>query len=247
MGCTDLLIWDVHSRASCIFYQEFSLCIISLTPLWSSKESSVQFFSLSFLSFFLRDEDKGLVMMAKHEYPVNSCRLFERFSLEKLEAAMRDQKAQAEVEEIIEAKEVVPDSVAQDIKKGKGKSDKVVKEKKVKTPWGKKEDSGRTLKSVLTGSLEYGPALCEHIVLDSGLQSGMKVSVGADGVLSISKDDLDILMAAIIRFEDWLDSVVNGDRIPEGFVYMQKKRIGKTKVLPDEQQQEEEKVDILDA
>jgi hypothetical protein len=197
-----------------------------------------------FCRFFLRDEDKGLVMMAKHEYPVNVCRLFERFSLEKLEAAMRDQKASAEVDEVPDAKEVVPDTVAQDTKKGKGKSEKAVKEKKVKTPWGKKEDSGRTLKSVLAGCLGYGPALCEHIVLDSGLQSGMKVSVGADGVLSISKEDLDVLMAAIIRFEDWLDSVVNGDRIPEGFVYMQKRKIGKTKVLLDEQQQEEEKVAI---
>jgi len=200
-----------------------------------------------FSSVFLRDEDKGLVMMAKHEYPVNTCRLFERFSLEKLEAAMRDQKVQAKVEEITDAKEVVPDSVAQDTKKGKRNSEKVVKEKKVKIPWGKKEDSGRTLKSVLTESLGYGPALCEHIVLDSGLQSGLKVSVGPDGVLSIIKEDLDVLMAAIVRFEDWLDTVVNGDRIPEGFVYMQKKRMGKTKLLPDEQQQEEEKVDTRDA
>ncbi|KAG0577183.1 hypothetical protein KC19_5G137000 [Ceratodon purpureus] len=182
-----------------------------------------------------RDEDKGLVMMAKHEYPVNACRLFERFSREKLEVAMREQKAPAEVEEMAEAKEVVPEEV----KKGKGKAEKVTKEKKVKTPWGKKEDTGRTLKSVLAGSLGYGPALCEHIVLDSGLHSGMKVSVGVDGVLSISNEDISTLMAAITRFEDWLQSVVNGDRISEGFVYMQKKKIGKNK---GEQQEEDEKV-----
>lgn len=157
---------------------------------------------------------------------------------------MRDQKTQADADEYIDAKEVVHDSVAQETKKGKGKgkTEKVLKEKKVKTSWGKKEDTGRTLKSVLGGCLGYGPALCEHIVLDSGLQSGMKVSLGPDGVLSISKENLGDLMGAISRFEDWLDSVVNGDRIPEGFVYMQKKNIKKDKVLLDDQLQEEEKV-----
>ena len=72
-------------------------------------------------------------MMAKHEYPVNTCRLFERFSLEKLEAAMRDQKIPTEVDELADLKEVVPDPPTQDTKKGKGKLEKVVKEKKVKS------------------------------------------------------------------------------------------------------------------
>lgn len=227
--------------------------ILGVESLVCSCHTSLDLFKTSAYSSFmivllvcLRDEDKGLVMMAKHEYPVNACRLFNRFSLEKLEAAMRDQKTQADADEYIDAKEVVHDSVAQETKKGKGKgkTEKVLKEKKVKTSWGKKEDTGRTLKSVLGGCLGYGPALCEHIVLDSGLQSGMKVSLGPDGVLSISKENLGDLMGAISRFEDWLDSVVNGDRIPEGFVYMQKKNIKKDKVLLDDQLQEEEKVGI---
>ena len=232
--------WDVQVTRHVIYI--YSFYIVVLTPLNLCREQSTLLLYLS-CRFFLRDEDKGLVMMAKHEYPVNACRFFERFSLEKLEAAMRDHKTPEEVDEL-GVKEEVPDPVPHDTKKGKGKSEKAVKEKKVKTPWGKKEDSGRTVKSVLAGCLGYGPALCEHIVLDSGLQSGMKVSVGADGVLNISKEDLDVLMAAIKRFEDWLYSVVNGDQIPEGFVYMQKKKIGKTKVLLDDQQQEDEKVPI---
>lgn len=195
-----------------------------------------------------RDDDKGLVMMVKHQYPINSCRLFERNNLEKVEQALRVQKVEvpADVEQDA-AKESAAERATPESKKGKGKSDKGVKDKKEKTPWGKKVDSGRTLKSVLADCLGYGPALSEHIILDSGLQSNMKVAVGTDGSLSIRMDDLQILMEAVVRFEDWLDKVVNGGHIPEGYVYMQKKKIGKTKAPTIELQDTEEKVGIWDA
>lgn len=53
--------------------------------------------------------------------------------------------------------------------KGKGKMEKVLKEKKVKIFWGKKEDIGCILKFVLGGCLGYGFVFCEYIVLDFGL------------------------------------------------------------------------------
>ena len=188
-------------------------------------------------------------MMAKHQYPINSCRLIERSTLEKVALALKEQKVQEPEDEdqSIVPREAVPEVTAQEPKKGKGKGEKVVKEKKVKAPWGKKEDSGRTLKSVLADCLGYGPALCEHIILDSGLQSGTKVTVGSDGVVSTTKAELEALMAAVKRFEDWLDSVVNGSFVPEGYIYMQKKKIAKGKTSVVERQEQEEKVGMQEA
>ncbi|CAM6068471.1 unnamed protein product [Sphagnum tenellum] len=167
-----------------------------------------------------RDDEKGLVMMARHHYPIDACRLFERTCKDTIQMAMADQAAndlKREAEPIVE-------SVAQKGKKGKPETGS-----KENAAQGKKGESRptSTLKTVLVEALGYGPALCEHMILDAGLQSNQKISQGADGIVSVTEDELQALMAAVVRFEDWLESVVKGELTPNGYVYMQKGGKGK--------------------
>ncbi|CAK9218060.1 unnamed protein product [Sphagnum troendelagicum] len=167
-----------------------------------------------------RDDEKGLVMMAHHHYPIDACRLFERTCKDTIQMAMADQAAK----DLKREAEPIVESVAQKGKKGKPETGS-----KENAAQGKKGESRptSTLKTVLVEALGYGPALCEHMILDAGLQSNLKISQGADGIVSFAEDELQALMAAVVRFEDWLESVVKGELTPNGYVYMQKGGKGK--------------------
>lgn len=183
-----------------------------------------------------RDVEKGLTMMARHQYPVDSCRPWERTPLKKLESLLtivgdHDSCALEKLEN--RDVKISPENEAGE--------EGVVKGKKS----GKKVDAANdkdkyTLKNIVGERLGYGPALSEHIVLGSGLPKNMKVfSKDEKGqlVTTIAKDMVDKLHSAVVQFEDWLESIIFGERIPEGYILLQAKKGGKGSALPAEKEQ----------
>ncbi|XP_030508734.2 uncharacterized protein LOC115723399 [Cannabis sativa] len=166
-----------------------------------------------------RDDDKGVAIMSRHRYPTEICRTFERTTISKLQAALTTSQER----DSIEADKVESDKVNDSGNKVRANS----KEKQVTHKGGKTSDGARakqpTLKVILGEGLGYGPALSEHIILDSGLAPNMKVS--KDSMLDDST--LQVLAQSVERFEDWLHDIISGDRIPEGYILMQKKVLGK--------------------
>lgn len=139
-------------------------------------------------------------MMTRHRYPVDSCRLLLRTSAEKLQLAMQLSESEQEVENPKDEKD-----------DGRGK----------------KGDGKGTLKALLGGVLGYGPTLTEHIILGGGLQPTMKTSVLQQK--GLEEEQFSLLLSSIRRFEDWLDNVVRGVIVPEGYIYMKNRDRAKKK------------------
>ncbi|KAK1294026.1 hypothetical protein QJS10_CPA16g01710 [Acorus calamus] len=103
---------------------------------------------------YVRDDYKGLTIMSRHRYPIEASRVFERTSFEKLQKALICPNATGE--------ENYDEPKVQDNSKNQKSTDS---SKKV------------TLKVILGEALGYGPALSEHIILDAGLLSNMKLGI----------------------------------------------------------------------
>ncbi|KAL2651385.1 hypothetical protein R1flu_019513 [Riccia fluitans] len=185
-----------------------------------------------------RDEEKGLTIMAHHQYPISSCRMFERTTTEKLTTLLKEQSLPmsaeaAEKEQEATSKEArTPDKKKTKGKpdKGEGKGSKVADQESSGNS--KKGAGAPTLKFILGDGLGYGPALSEHIILNAGLQPSLKITKEnvAIAASNLSGEQLENLAAAVKKFEDWLGAVVTGDLVPEGYIYMQKRGItGKAK------------------
>ncbi|CAI9118907.1 OLC1v1020534C1 [Oldenlandia corymbosa var. corymbosa] len=162
-----------------------------------------------------RDDDKGLAIMSRHRYPVEICRVFQRTSNEKIEAALTLQ--------------VEPDgngqgNTAPDTSLGKEGGGKSIKSKDSK---GVVNDGARakqpTLKMIFGEALGYGPALAEHIILDADLIPNTKVQKN----FKLEDDVIRRLVEAVAKFEDWLEDIISGGKIPEGFIIMQQRNLGK--------------------
>lgn len=173
-----------------------------------------------------RDDDKGVAIMSRHRYPTEICRVFERTSALKLHAVLTSRE---------------PDD-GEPLKAHKGTTEEsnTSKEKHDNRKGGKSAESKKsvgditrtkqaTLKNVLGEALGYGPALSEHIILDAGLVPNTKVS--KDGKLD--DDKIQMLVQAIEKFEDWLEDIISGERIPEGYILMQKKNLVKEHTLSE--------------
>ncbi|KAJ0092760.1 hypothetical protein Patl1_24813 [Pistacia atlantica] len=168
-----------------------------------------------------RDDDKGVAIMSRHRYPTEICRVFERTTVSKLHEALTSSKDPDNDE---------PDNVnkdgnnASDASKGKQGGNKGGKSSELSK---NTSDSSRvkqaTLKIVLGEALGYGPALSEHIILDAGLVPNTKVSKDK----KLDDDAIQVLSTAVSKFEDWLQDVILGDKVPEGYILMQKKNLGK--------------------
>ncbi|KAJ4967979.1 hypothetical protein NE237_014680 [Protea cynaroides] len=162
-----------------------------------------------------RDDDKGLAIMSRHRYPVESCRIFERTTVTKLQLALDSLKAPVSNDLI-----GVNEDVGNDSNKSKGKQGNHKSEKppdSSKTSGGGARNKQATLKTVLGEVLGYGPALSEHIILDAGFVPNMKVEAES----KLDTNTIEILAQAVKKFEDWLEDVISGDRIPEGYILMQ--------------------------
>ncbi|KAA8531178.1 hypothetical protein F0562_005908 [Nyssa sinensis] len=169
-----------------------------------------------------RDDDKGFAIMSRHRYPVEICRVFERTTTTKLQAALTNLK-EPDDNDGIEGSETGNNIT--DAPKGKKDSCK----------GGKSSESNKnandgtrakqaTLKIVLGEVLGYGPALSEHIILDADLVPNTKVSKD----FKLDDHNIQGLGQAVIKFEDWLEDIISGDRVPEGYILMQQKKLGKS-------------------
>lgn len=164
-----------------------------------------------------RDDDKGFAIMSRHRYPVEACRVFERTTFTKLQSAL------------ISLKEVDSNDNPEN-KVGGDSVDASQKGKKDNRKNGKSKDSNKssndgargkqtTLKAFLGDALGYGPQLSEHIILDAGLVPNTRVSVD----FHLDDSRIEVLMLAVAKFEDWLEDIISGGRIPEGYILMQQK------------------------
>ncbi|GJY74468.1 nuclear export mediator factor NEMF isoform X1 [Tanacetum coccineum] len=169
-----------------------------------------------------RDDDKGLAIMARHHYPVEMCRVFERTDGAKLQATLTSFNNQ-ENEHVEDGAAGNETPAAPQAKKGKGKAVKPNDTSKKKDSVPAKQ---ATLKVVLGEALGYGPALSEHIILDAGLTPNLKVSKD----LKLEDSSIQALSEGVKRFEDWLEDVISGTKVPEGYILMQQKKIGKDQV-----------------
>ncbi|XP_014518587.1 nuclear export mediator factor NEMF isoform X2 [Vigna radiata var. radiata] len=152
-----------------------------------------------------RDDDKGLAIMSRHRYPVESCRVFERTTIEKLWASL------------VSSKEDDSDETVKVNGNGNNASS-VAKEKQGTQKGGKIS----TLKVVLGEALGYGPALSEHIILDAGLIPSTKVPKDK----TWDNATIQALVQAVVKFEDWMQDVISGEVVPEGYIVMQNKNLG---------------------
>ncbi|XP_010914660.1 uncharacterized protein [Elaeis guineensis] len=173
-----------------------------------------------------RDDDKGLAIMSRHRYPIEACRVFERTDFTKLKAALRFELADGnESSEVLDAG---GDACDEPTEPASGKNKKLPASNK-KSNVGTQSNK-TTLKTILGETLSYGPALSEHVILDAGLPPNMKVGKDADS--RIEEATIQALVQAVTSFEDWLADVISGQIVPEGYILMQNKVIGKKETLP---------------
>ncbi|XP_002519281.2 ribosome quality control complex subunit NEMF [Ricinus communis] len=167
-----------------------------------------------------RDDDKGFAIMSRHRYPTEICRVFERITAEKLQESLTSFK-EPEISEPVNDGE-------------NNMSEKLKKEKQGKSTGTKSSDQSKsnsdgnrakqtTLKNVLGEALGYGPALSEHMILDAGLVPNTKFSKSN----RLDDNAIQVLVQAVAKLEDWLQDIISGDKIPEGYILMQNKNVGK--------------------
>lgn len=144
--------------------------------------------------------------MSRHRYPIESCRVFERTTTAKLQKALMFSKEDDN-----------------DEAKANGNGSDVSNVEKEKRGAHKGGKSYATLKIVLGEALGYGPALSEHIILDAGLIPNAKVPKDK------TWDDATVhaLVQAVATFEDWMQDIISGEIVPEGYILMQNKILGK--------------------
>lgn len=168
-----------------------------------------------------RDDDKGLAIMSRHRYPVEICRVFKRTTSEKLQAALMSSVQNDKIEHVEDNERGDDGSDAPQQKQGNPKSIKATNSTK------KGNDGARakspTLKVVLGEALGYGPALSEHIILDAGLVPNTKIDSG----FKLEGNTLHSLTEAVKQFEDWLEDIILGEKVPEGYILMQQKALSK--------------------
>ncbi|KAE8685782.1 hypothetical protein F3Y22_tig00111092pilonHSYRG00037 [Hibiscus syriacus] len=164
-----------------------------------------------------RDDDKGVAIMSRRLYPTEICRHFELTTVSKLHTVLT---SSGEPNENEATKGIEDENNSLDTAKGNEK------EKKGSQKGGKKggkpsesnksaSDNTRAkqamLKNVLSEALGYGPALAEHIILDAGLASNTKVTKDN----KLDDDKIQALAQAVEKFEDWLQDVISGEKVPE--------------------------------
>jgi hypothetical protein len=149
--------------------------------------------------------------MSRHRYPTEICRVFERTTAAKLQAALTSSKEPDNKEPVENNDARTNVSAAPKEKQGRkgGKSSESSKNTGDGT-----HARQAMLKTVLGERLGYGPALAEHIILDADLIPNTKVPKDNKW------DDhtVQALLQAVTKFEDWLEDIISGDKVPEGFI-----------------------------
>ncbi|KAJ0628832.1 hypothetical protein HanHA300_Chr00c0702g0805311 [Helianthus annuus] len=145
-----------------------------------------------------RDDDKGFAIMARHPYPIENCRVFERTDGAKLESTLTSFNNHQIEEHVEDGLGVNETPGAPQAKKGNRKAVKSGDASKKKDNTHGKQ---ATLKVVLGEALGYGPALSEHIILDASLTPNLKVSKD----VKLEDSSIQALTEGVKRFEDWLE------------------------------------------
>ncbi|WCJ23246.1 Ribosome quality control complex subunit NEMF [Euphorbia peplus] len=167
-----------------------------------------------------RDDDKGFAIMSRHRYPTEICRSFNRTDATKVQEALTSFKEPEDTESINDGENNVPDKPKKE-KQGKNKGGKSSEPSKSSVDGTRAKQS--TLKMVLGEALGYGPQLSEHMILDAGLVPNTKVSKSN----RLDDASIEVLVRAVTKFEDWLQDVISGETVPEGFILMQKRNMNK--------------------
>ncbi|KAI3836240.1 hypothetical protein MKX03_018019 [Papaver bracteatum] len=163
--------------------------------------------------------------MSRHPYPIEACRLFTRTTATKLQEVLTSFD-EADNKDTIEVNDGSNDASNTSTEKhGNRKNIKLSDANKNANDGGRSKQA--TLKVVLGEALGYGPALSEHIILDVGLIPNTKV--GND--CRVDDNTIRLLIEAVAKFEDWLEDIISGEKVPEGYILMQK---GKKEILPSE-------------
>lgn len=153
--------------------------------------------------------------MAHHQYPVDSCRHWEKTSLEKLEQILLSSKSDSNVNIIEENHTSADINLADEV---------IVKGKKSWKNTSAQKDK-ETLKDILAENLGYGPALSEHIVLEAGFQKNIKTFLknkNGDLIPNMTRDMVHQIYSAVMKFENWLEEIIFHERLPEGYILLQK-------------------------
>lgn len=154
--------------------------------------------------------------MSRHRYPTEISRVFERTTAAKLQEALT---LSDNVVNLTGNENNETDPPKQQA--GNQKVSKISISSKAQGDGNRSKQS--TLKAVLGEALGYGTALSEHIILNAGLIPNMKLCNDK----KLDDNSLDRLMQAVANFEDWLEDVIFGTRVPEGYILMQKKDVKK--------------------
>ncbi|GFZ21643.1 zinc knuckle (CCHC-type) family protein [Actinidia rufa] len=173
------------------------------------------------------DDDKGFAIMSRHQYPVEICRVFERTTIVKLQAALMSLEEVDNSDNTENNEGGISDPGAKG-KQGNRKGWKLLESNKTSNDSARAKQT--TLKVFLGEALGYGPQLSEHIILDTGLLPNTKV--GRD--FKLDDATVQVLDEAVAKFEDWLEDIISGDRIPEGYILMQQKNLGKKEYITSE-------------
>lgn len=155
--------------------------------------------------------------MSRHQYPLDMCRVFERTTSAKVQDALASKR---ELENSLHVEVTEVGDTVSDVPKGKQnrKNTKSNDSSKAKGASSKQ----LTLKVALGEALGYGPGILEHIILDAGLAPNLKLTKDFE----LDNAVLQSLLKAIEKFEDWLEDVIKGEKIPEGYILMQRKVLG---------------------
>ncbi|KAK3136788.1 hypothetical protein QOZ80_5BG0442490 [Eleusine coracana subsp. coracana] len=203
-----------------------------------------------------RDDNKGLAIMSRHRYPVETCRTFQRTDFVKLKDTLTmpdsvDDKVPSEItsgsangqepsrstNDGVPVTDISEKSLSRKEKKSAAKTKQSGSNSKISNG---ALSNKATLKTILGEALAYGPALAEHIILDAGLVPSTKA--GKDPESSVDDNTLKSLMESITRFEDWLVDIISGQRIPEGYILMQNKMAAKKNLTSSEESSTNQKI-----
>ena len=235
---------------------KYQLLYTTCNPRMSLLSCAVLIFSIFYMNH--RDDNKGLAIMSRHRYPIEACRVFERTDFAKLKdtLTMSDNVDNNEPSEItsgstdaqepsstndgVSVTEISEKPLSRKEKRAAAKAKHIGSDAKANNG---AQSNKATLKTILGETLAYGPALAEHIIFDAGLVPSTKV--GKDPGSTTDDSTIQALMESITRFEDWLEDVISGQRIPEGFILMQNKMTAKKNLTPTEGDSTNQKVCIL--
>ncbi|WOG83458.1 hypothetical protein DCAR_0102633 [Daucus carota subsp. sativus] len=181
-----------------------------------------------------RDDDKGLAIMSRHKYPLDLCRVFERTTITKVQEVLASKIPPEASKKTPKRNEHMKHSEVGDI----GPDMHKAKQKRERSRSAGKPKTGTypqklTFKFALGEALGYGPGILEHIILDAGLAPNVKFTKH----FKLDENALQALLKSIEKFEDWMEDVIKGDKIPEGYILMKRKVLGEDSSTSDSETQ----------